>query len=124
MRLLSALRASLIALTATVATIVIAAPAAQAASGTIRISVVKGGWIIGASGGSGVMNFQGRRYPLSIGGLSYGLTFGARRPTWSAASPTSAGRRMWPACTARRAPASRSAAARRRSFCATRRARR
>jgi hypothetical protein len=77
MRLLSALRASLIALTATVATIVIAAPAAQAASGTIRISVVKGGWIIGASGGSGVMNFQGRRYPLSIGGLSYGLTFGA-----------------------------------------------
>ena len=73
MRLLSALRASLIALTA----IVVAAPAAQAASGTIRISVVKGGWIIGASGGSGVMNFQGRRYPLSIGGLSYGLTFGA-----------------------------------------------
>ncbi len=24
-----------------------------------------------------MLNFQGRRYPLSIGGLSYGLTFGA-----------------------------------------------
>ena len=38
--------------------------------------MIKGGWFIGASGGSGVLNFQGRRYPLSIGGLSYGLTFG------------------------------------------------
>ena len=75
MQLLSGLRASLIALMALVGAG--ASTAANADSGTIRISVVKGGWFIGASGGSGVLNFQGRRYPLSIGGLSYGLTFGA-----------------------------------------------
>jgi hypothetical protein len=51
--------------------------AAQADSGTIRISVLKGGWFIGASGGSGTLTFRGRRYPLSIGGLSAGLVFGA-----------------------------------------------
>ncbi|MBN9041078.1 MAG: hypothetical protein BGP05_06870 [Rhizobiales bacterium 62-47] len=53
------------------------ASAAHADSGTIRISVVKGGWFIGASGGSGTLTFRGRRYPLSIGGLSAGLVFGA-----------------------------------------------
>ena len=36
-----------------------------------------GGWFIGASGGSGTLTFRGRRYPLSIGGLSAGLVFGA-----------------------------------------------
>jgi hypothetical protein len=51
--------------------------AAYADSGTIRISVVKGGWIIGASGGSGTLTFHGRRYPLSVGGVSWGLVFGA-----------------------------------------------
>jgi hypothetical protein len=35
------------------------------------------GWFIGASGGSGMLVFHGRRYPLSIGGLSAGLVFGA-----------------------------------------------
>ena len=50
---------------------------AHADSGTIRISVVKGGWFIGASGGSGTLTFHGQRYPLSIGGLSAGLVFGA-----------------------------------------------
>jgi hypothetical protein len=53
--------------------------AAHADSGTIRFSVLKGGWIIGASGGSGTLTFRGRRYPLSIGGLSAGLTFGAAK---------------------------------------------
>ena len=46
-------------------------------SGTIRISVLKGGWFIGASGGSGTLTFHGRQYPLSIGGISAGLVFGA-----------------------------------------------
>lgn len=80
MRLLSGLRASLVALMAfsvvAIAGIGISS-VAYADSGSIRISVVKGGWFIGASGGSGVLNFRGRSYPLSIGGLSYGLTFGA-----------------------------------------------
>ncbi|MDF2117232.1 hypothetical protein PY365_16740 [Roseiarcaceae bacterium H3SJ34-1] len=59
-----------------VAGIGLSAPA-QAASGMVRLSVVKGGWFVGASGGSGVLRFRGRSYPLSIGGLSAGLVFGA-----------------------------------------------
>jgi hypothetical protein len=50
---------------------------ARADSGTIRISVLKGGWFIGASGGSGTLFFHGHRYPLSIGGIDAGLVFGA-----------------------------------------------
>ena len=50
--------------------------AAYADSGTIRLSVLKGGWFIGASGGSGVLTFHRRQYPLSYGGLSAGLLFG------------------------------------------------
>jgi len=57
--------------------------AAYADSGAIRISVLKGGWFIGASGGSGTLTFQGRRYPLSIGGLSAGLVFGASQTSLS-----------------------------------------
>ena len=36
---------------------------------------------MGGSGGSGTLTFQGRRYDLGIGGLSYGFTFGASE-TW------------------------------------------
>jgi lipid-binding SYLF domain-containing protein len=50
---------------------------ADADGGTILISVFKAGWFIGGSGGSGTLIFHGRRYPLSIGGLSAGLVFGA-----------------------------------------------
>ena len=65
-------------------TILVALPAilvagitsARADSGTVRISFIKAGWVIGGAVGSGTMTFQGRTYPLSIGGLSYGLTFG------------------------------------------------
>jgi hypothetical protein len=42
----------------------------------IRFRVLKGGWFIGASGGSGTLLFHGRSYPVSIGGLSVGLVFG------------------------------------------------
>jgi lipid-binding SYLF domain-containing protein len=51
--------------------------ASYADGGTIRISVLKAGWFIGGSGGRGTLTFHGRRYPLSIGGLSAGLVFGA-----------------------------------------------
>jgi hypothetical protein len=54
---------------------------AHADEGTIRIRVIKGGWFIGASGGSGVLTFHGRHYPLAIGGVSAGLVFGAAE-TW------------------------------------------
>jgi len=51
--------------------------AAHADSGTISIRIYKAGFVIGGSAGSGVLHFHGHNYPLSIGGLSYGFTFGA-----------------------------------------------
>src|SRR5258707_6378699 len=77
MRISSGFRAALIALTAL--TGVSLSSAAYADSRSIRISVIKAGWIIGGSGGSGTLFFRGRAYPLSIGGISYGIVFGAAR---------------------------------------------
>jgi len=53
------------------------ASAAYADSGRVHIRIVKAGFIVGGSGGSGTLTFKGRKYPLSIGGISYGFTFGA-----------------------------------------------
>ena len=50
---------------------------ARADSGSITFRVVKAGFVVGGSGGSGILYFHGRRYPISIGGVSYGFTFGA-----------------------------------------------
>jgi hypothetical protein len=50
---------------------------AYADSGVVRITVVKAGWFLGGAGGTGTLTFHGRVYPLSIGGLSAGLVFGA-----------------------------------------------
>lgn len=50
---------------------------ADAASGTIRFSIVKAGFFVGGEAGQGVLSFGGRRYPVSIGGISGGLVFGA-----------------------------------------------
>jgi hypothetical protein len=66
--------AALIALIAALASV---SSVAHADSGTVRISVLKGGWVIGASGGSGTLTFHGQQYRLSIGGLSAGFVFGA-----------------------------------------------
>src|SRR5215475_14447046 len=74
MRLPFAIRAALIALTLT--GLGLAIPA-YADGGSIRFNVVKAGIVIGGSGGTGTLVFHGRRYPLAIGGLSYGFTFGA-----------------------------------------------
>ena len=49
---------------------------ARADSGTIRLNFIKAGWVIGGSVGQGTLTFRGRTYPVSIGGMSYGLTFG------------------------------------------------
>jgi hypothetical protein len=73
MQVLSGLRAGLIAIAALLG----AASVANADDGAIRISIFKAGFVIGGSAGSGELLFQGRTYPLSIGGLSYGFTFGA-----------------------------------------------
>src|SRR5438045_8468494 len=77
MRISSGFRAALIALTALTGASL--SSAAYADSGSIRISVIKAGWIIGGSGGSGTLFFRGRAYPLSIGGISYGIVFGAAK---------------------------------------------
>ncbi|CDX46542.1 hypothetical protein [Mesorhizobium sp. M2C.T.Ca.TU.002.02.1.1] len=55
------------------------ASAAHADSGTIRFSVYKAAFFIGGSGGEGTLTFHGKRYPISIGGVSGGLAFGASK---------------------------------------------
>jgi hypothetical protein len=52
---------------------------AYAESGTVSLRVYKAGWIIGGSGGSGTLTFQGRTYRLRVGGLDYGLVFGGSK---------------------------------------------
>jgi hypothetical protein len=73
MRTATVLRAGLIALLALAG----ATTGADADGGGISFSVIKAGIIIGGSAGSGTLSFHGRQYPLGIGGLSYGFTFGA-----------------------------------------------
>jgi hypothetical protein len=48
-------------------------------SGTVRLTIYKAGWVVGASGGSGTLHFRGRSYRLSTGGLDYGLVFGGSK---------------------------------------------
>ena len=75
MRTASAFRRSLIALLALAG--VTLGSTAYADEGGITFSVVKAGIVIGGSAGSGTLTFHGRQYPLGIGGISYGFTFGA-----------------------------------------------
>lgn len=75
MRFSSGFRIALVALLALAG--VSLSTASYADSGRISIRIVKAGFVIGGSAGSGVLTFRGKRYPLSIGGLSYGFTFGA-----------------------------------------------
>jgi hypothetical protein len=56
--------------------------AAQAETCTIQFSVVKAGWVLGASGGSGRLRCHGHTYPISIGGLSYGIMIGASHTSY------------------------------------------
>ena len=113
MQLSSAIRAALITLTVIGAGLT----TVYADSGSIRFNVIKAGFVVGGSGGRGTLVFQGRSYPLSIGGVSYGFTFGApQRPTSSARSATSEVRPTLMACTAQPARAPRSVLARARSY--------
>ena len=75
MKMSSAIRAALLALTAFVTL-----PSASVAdSGTVSLTIYKAGWVIGGSGGGGTLNFRGRSYGLSAGGLDYGLVFGGSK---------------------------------------------
>jgi len=80
MRLSLRLRAAAIALAVLAG--VGASSAARADSGTIRFAVLKGGWFVGASGGDGALFFHGKVYPVTVGGLSAGLVFGASRTSF------------------------------------------
>ena len=75
MRISHRFRAGLIGLVAVLGVSV--SSTAHADSGAMLTSVFKAGWFLGGSGGAGTLIFHGRRYPLSIGGLSAGLVFGA-----------------------------------------------
>ncbi len=52
---------------------------ARADEGFVTLTIYKAGWIIGGSGGCGMLNFHGRSYRLSTGGLDYGLVFGGSK---------------------------------------------
>ena len=73
----SAIRAALLALTAFAAAML--SSASHADEGFVSLTIYKAGWIIGGSGGTGVLNFHGRSYALSTGGLDYGLVFGGSK---------------------------------------------
>lgn len=75
MRLTSILRTALVALVA----IVGMSRATYAESGSVSLTIYKAGWIIGGSGGGGSLYFRGRHYPLSVGGIDYGLVFGGSK---------------------------------------------
>ncbi|MBX9824872.1 MAG: hypothetical protein K2Y27_07730 [Xanthobacteraceae bacterium] len=76
MRLPAVLKGALAALT-----ILFAAglSSARADSGTISLTIYKGGWFIGGSAGGGTLHFRGRSYPVSVGGIDYGLVFGGSK---------------------------------------------
>ena len=119
MKISSALRAFLIAFTALVAGF----SSAQADSGSVQLTIYKAGWVIGGSGGGGTLNFQGRTYRLSAGGIDYGLVFGGSKTVLRGRVSNINRPSASPAAMVQRAPALRSAAARAPSCSPIRRAR-
>jgi hypothetical protein len=75
MRLSSGFRAALVAALAFAG--VALSSTAFADGGSISFKVIKAGFVVGGSGGSGTLTFHGHSYSLGIGGISYGFTFGA-----------------------------------------------
>ena len=45
---------------------------AQTGTGSVRIHIVRAGFIVGVGGGHGTLIFQGRKFRLRIGGVSVG----------------------------------------------------
>ena len=44
----------------------------QALTGRVRLNIVKAGFIIGGGGGNGTLTFEGKTYPLTVGGVGIG----------------------------------------------------
>jgi hypothetical protein len=57
----------------------IAPTPSQAQTGRVYIELVRAGFIVGVTGGSGTLVYHGRRYPLSVSGVSIGATIGASK---------------------------------------------
>jgi len=76
MKMSSAFRVALLALTTSITSL---SSAAYADDGFVSLTIYKAGWIIGGSGGGGTLNFHGRSYALSAGGLDYGFIFGGSK---------------------------------------------
>ena len=49
----------------------------HAITGTVRVTVAKAGFVVGAGGGRGTLSYRHRLYPFTVQGLSVGLTAGA-----------------------------------------------
>lgn len=71
---------------ATAAAMAAAAASTQAAAqapakpdGDIEFTLFRAGFIIGGTGGSGLLHFKGNGYPLGVGGVSVGATIGVAR---------------------------------------------
>jgi hypothetical protein len=62
----------IVAVAALLSVMLATATPSQAQTGTVRLKIVKAGFIVGAGGGSGTLHFQGHNYRLSVGGLSLG----------------------------------------------------
>jgi hypothetical protein len=54
-----------------------AATPSQAITGTVRVTVAKAAFVLGAGGGRGTLTFRHRNYPFTVQGLSLGITAGA-----------------------------------------------
>ena len=52
-------------------------PSHAQAMGHVRVTFAKAGLLLGAGGGSGVLNYRGRDYKFTVAGLSLGVTAGA-----------------------------------------------
>jgi hypothetical protein len=57
----------------------VAAPSHAQTTGAVAFEITKAGFIVGVGGGRGVLNFHGRRYPLSVSGIGVGATLGASK---------------------------------------------
>ena len=49
---------------------------AEAGTGRVEFRLVRAGFILGFGSGSGTLRFNGKRYRLSVGGVSIGATIG------------------------------------------------
>jgi hypothetical protein len=56
-----------------------AVPSQAQTTGTVQVEVTKAGFIVGVGGGRGILTFQGRSYPFTVGGLGLGATIGASK---------------------------------------------